>query len=612
MSRRHWLTPALTLLIVTTLQPTPASATTPATMTTTTATAADEARPASGPGTNYAIDDPFTSARTQWWRDDRFGMFIHFGAYSNLEGEYTRPDGTVCRNAEWIQRECQISKQDYERQAATFDPAGFDAEAIAQAAQDAGQKYVVITSKHHEGYAMWPTKVNDWNLRDHSGFDPNRDILAELKQATARRGIKLGFYYSIWDWHDPDFPDPATFPRYEQRMYAQLEELVDNYDPAILWFDGEWATDRPNNPWTDRDGERLEAYVRGLSPDIVINNRVGKRRVVDGDTGTPEQEIPGEPVAGQLWESCMTLNGSWGFARWDTNWKSPVELTRNLAGIAGRGGNYLLNVGPDRSGRIPAESVTRLRTMGDWLRVNGGAVHGAHEPGIVAEPAWGTVSRSGDKLYVSVYDWASTLTLDALTPFAVTGARVLGSDQGVAARRDGDVVTINPSGGPANDIATVIELTVRRDGPAGEANGTGLAARFWPNATFTGEPTVARTDRTVNYNWKYTGSPDPAIPAEPFAARWTGRVEAPYSGTYTFTTVSDDTVRLWVDGRLVIDNTTPHGPAVDRGTIALRAGQRYAIQLEQTEQGGEASMKLIWSSPDLTQQIVPAERLYPA
>jgi alpha-L-fucosidase len=171
-------------------------------------------------------------------------------------------------------------------------------------------------------------------------------------------------------------------------------------------------------------------------------------------------------------------------------------------------------------------------------------------------------------------------------------------------------VTITPTGGPTDDIATVIELTVAPERPAGPARGGGLHAEFWPNATFTGNPTVTRTDRTVNYNWKYTGSPDPAIPAEPFAARWTGRIEAPHTETYTFTTVSDDTVRLWVDGRLVIDNTTPHGPTVDRGTIALRAGHRYAIRLEQTEQGGEASMKLIWSSPSIGQQVVPASRLY--
>lgn len=567
---------------------------------------------AAGPGTNYATDDPFTSARTQWWRDARFGMFIHFGVYSHLAGEYTRPDGTVCRDAEWIQRNCAIPREEYEGIASGFDPAAFDAEAIAQAAQDAGQKYVVITSKHHDGYAMWPTAVNNWNLRDHSSFDQTRDIMAELKAATEKRGIKLGFYYSIWDWHDPDFPDPATFPRYRDRMYAQLKELVDNYDPAVLWFDGEWTTDRPNNPWTERDGEGLEAYVRSLDPGIVVNNRVGKRRLVDGDTGTPEQEIPTAPVAGQLWESCMTLNGSWGFARWDTNWKSPVDLTRNLADIAGRGGNYLLNVGPDPSGTVPAESVTRLRAMGDWLRTNGAAVYGAHEPGIVAEPSWGAVSRNGDKLYASVYDWAGTLRLAALAPFDVTGARVLGSDQQVTARRDGDVVTISPSGGPTNETATVVELTVRTAEPAGRADGTGLAAQFWPNSSFTGNPTETRTDATVNYNWKFTGSPAAALPAETFSSRWTGTVEAPFSENYTFTTLSDDTIRLWIDDRLVIDNTTPHGPAIDKATVPLTAGHRHAIKVEHTEQGGEASMKLLWSSPNTPQQVIPVERLYPS
>ena len=573
------------------------------------------AAPAAGPGTNYAIDDPFTSARTQWWREARFGMFIHFGVYSHLAGEYTRPDGSVCRDAEWIQRNCAIPRETYEQLATGFDPSSFDAEAIAQAAQDAGQKYVVITSKHHDGYAMWPTGVNDWNLRDHSSFDPTRDIMAELKAATAKRGIKLGFYYSIWDWHDPDFPDPVTFPRYRERMYAQLRELVDNYDPAVLWFDGEWATDRPNNPWTERDGEELEAHVRSLDSDIVVNNRVGKRRLVDGDTGTPEQEIPAAPVAGQLWESCMTLNGSWGFARWDTNWKSPVDLTRNLVDIAGRGGNYLLNVGPDPSGTVPQESVTRLRSMGDWLRTNGAAVYGAREPGIVAEPEWGAVSRSGDKLYVSVYDWpgaGGSLRLDALAPFDIIGARVLGSDQIVEASRDGAAVTLTPAGGPTNQTATVIELTVRPAAPAGPAEGSGLAAEFWPNASFTGDPTVTRTDPTVNYNWKFTGSPADVVPAETFSSRWTGTVEAAYSEDYTLTTVSDDTVQLWVDGRLVIDNTTPHGPAVDRATVPLTAGVRHTIRLQHTEQGGEASMKLLWSSPNTPQQVIPANRLHPS
>ncbi|MGO4750352.1 alpha-L-fucosidase, partial [Streptomyces sp. 2MCAF27] len=396
-----------------------------------------------GPGTDYATDDPFTADRTSSFRQDRFGMFIHFGAYSNLEGEYTRPDGTTCRDAEWIKRECDIPTDAYERQAAGFNPADFDAKAVVKAAKDAGMRYIVITSKHHEGYAMWPTKVNSWNLRDVSAFDKNRDIMAELKKAADDAGIKLGFYYSIWDWHDPDFADPATFPRYEKRMYAQLKELIDHYDPALLWFDGEWNTENPHNPWTARDGERLESYLRGLKPGLVINNRVGKRRVVDGDYGTPEQEIPATPVDGQLWESCMTLNNHWGYARYDRNWKSGTALTRNLLATASRSGNYLLNVGPDAHGRIPQASLDRLKQMGDWLRTNGqgDAVYGAGYGGLVEEPDWGSVSRKGNTLYAAVTQWPAAgrpLHLTSRTGFTVTAARVLGSDQKLTVTKTGD------------------------------------------------------------------------------------------------------------------------------------------------------------------------------
>ncbi|WP_184503597.1 alpha-L-fucosidase [Streptomyces botrytidirepellens] len=569
-----------------------------------------------GPGTDYASDDPFTSARTSWWRQDRFGMFIHFGAYSQLEGEYTRADGTVCRDAEWIKRNCQIPTSEYEDMAQGFNPSSFDAKAVVKAAKDAGQRYIVITSKHHDGYAMWPTKQNTWNLRDHSSFDKKRDILAELKTAADRAGIKLGFYYSIWDWHDPDFGDPATFPKYRERMYAQLKELVDGYDPALLWFDGEWDADNPTNTWSPKDGEQLEAYLRGLDPDLVINNRVGKRRVVDGDYGTPEQEIPDAQVDGQLWESCMTLNGHWGFAKYDGNWKSPRTLARNLLDIAGRGGNYLLNVGPDKLGRIPQPSVDRLREIGSWLGTSGQgrAVYGAGSAGLVAEPGWGAVSRSGNRLYASVTSWPAAgqpLHLTARAPFEVTRARVLGSDQKVAVAAAGDGFDLTPSGGPVDDIASVIELTVEPSGasvPPGR--GTGLRQEVFANDTFTGPPVVTRTDRTVNHAWRTAGSPDARVPADRFGVRWTGSLVPRHSQTYTLTTVSDDTVRVWIDGKLLIDNTTPHTAKVDKATVDLRAGQRHAIKIEYTEQTGEAHMKLLWSSPGQPQQIVPRTQLY--
>ncbi|TJZ57016.1 alpha-L-fucosidase [Streptomyces piniterrae] len=573
------------------------------------------ARSAAGPGTNHATDDPFTSERTSWWRQDRFGMFIHFGAYSNLEGEYTAPDGTVCRNAEWIKRECRIPDDAYEKQAAAFDPADFDAEAIVRAAEDAGQRYIVITSKHHDGYAMWPTKQNEWNLRDHSSFDKRRDILAELKRAADAAGINLGFYYSIWDWHDPDFADPSTFPRYKKRMYGQLKELVDNYDPALLWFDGEWDADNPTNNWSRRDGAELQAYLHELNPGLVVNNRVGKREVVDGDFGTPEQEIPAEPVDGQLWESCMTLNDHWGYARYDTNWKSSATVVRNLLDVASRGGNYLLNVGPDKRGRVPQPSVDRLREAGEWLGAHGrgGAVYGAGHTGLVADPSWGAVSRRGDDLYASVTSWPEAgrpLHLTARAPFTIASARVLGSSQRVAVTPSGDGFDLTPSGASTGVVASVIRLRIVPPQAAPAGTGTGLTAQSWANDSFSGPPAVTGVDPTVNESYRFDGSPDAKIPAEHFSTRWTGGIQPRFDETYTFTTVSDDTVRLWIDGRLVIDNAVPHGPKADKGTVALKAGQRHRIRIDHTEGTGEAHMKLLWSSPSQAQEIVPRRQLY--
>ncbi|GAA0380649.1 hypothetical protein Acor_02240 [Acrocarpospora corrugata] len=219
------------------------------------------------------------------------GVSVHFGAYSNYKGQY----GT-CRDAEWIKRQCNIKWNEYEAKAATFNPASFDANAIVQLAKQAGQKYIVITAKHHDGFAMWPTRVNRWNLRDHSGF--TRDILRELKNAATANGIKLGVYYSIWDWHDPDFV--SNFPAYVTKMTAQLQELVTSYDPAVLWFDGEWTESNPTNPWTAQNGEDLERFIRGISPQIITNNRVVKRRPVDGEFGTPEQSLASAPPSVQL------------------------------------------------------------------------------------------------------------------------------------------------------------------------------------------------------------------------------------------------------------------------------------------------------------------------
>jgi alpha-L-fucosidase len=565
--------------------------------------------PLAGPGTNHATDDPFTSPRTQWFRDARFGMFIHFGGYSQLEGEYQRSDGSTCQDAEWIMNKCKIPVADYERLVKSFNPAQFDAKAVVDTAKAAGQKYIVITSKHHDGYAMWPTKVNKWNLRDHSAFDRKRDILAELKAEADRQGIKLGLYYSIWDWHDPDARSTTDFARYKARMRAQLTELIDNYDPALLWFDGDWDTDNPPNPWTKQDGAELETFLRAKDPHLLINNRISKRapgvkerRVVDGDFGTPEQTFPSAPIDGQLWESCMTIPSKWGFAKWDKNFKNATTLTRNLVDIASRSGNYLLNVGPDKLGRIPAPESDRLRAMGSWLAQHGDAVYGAQAAQWVADPSWGAVSRKGGKLYLSVYDWSDSLHLKVLEPFDVTAARVIGSPQAVTVTKAGDGYDVKPSGAKTNDVATVIELTVRGEQAAPRGTGNGLKAQYFPANNWTGTPTTG-TDRSLNFAWRFDGGDN-------FSVRWTGFVQPRFSDTYTFLAVSDEIAKVWVDGKLVVDASDAHQARVDKGTIALQAGRKYSIRVDYAELTGEAHFKLLWSSPNQNQQVVPEEQLY--
>ena len=352
-----------------------------------------------------------------------------------------------------------------------------------------------------------------------------------------------------------------------------------------------------------------------MDPNLIVDNRVSKRRVDDGDFGTSEQSIPAAAVDGQLWESCMTINGHWGFASYDTNWKSSTTLTRNLVSIASRSGNYLLNIGPDRTGAVPAGAANALRGMGGWLAANGqnAAVYGVGVFRAVNQPTWGAVAWApGNKLEASVFTWpgaGNPLHLSTAAPVTITGARVLGSSQTVTVRAAGDGYDITPSGSATNAIATVIELSYT---PPGSTNGTGtgLRAQYWDNTSFSGTPKVTRTDPSLNFVWRYRGSPDASIPTDNFSARWTGSVQARQNTTYTFETVSDDTVQVWVDGKLVISNTNPHNATVDKGTITLQAGRRYSIRVDYTEHTGEATLKLLWYGPNEAQRIVPTSQLY--
>jgi len=346
--------------------------------------------------------------RMQWWRDAKFGMFIHWGLYSIPAGEW---DGKTAPGAsEWIIYQLKIPPAEYRaRLLPKFDPTKFDAEEWARIAKNAGMKYLVITTKHHDGFSLYPSKVNLYNV---SATPFNRDIMKEISEACRRQGIRIGWYHSILDWSHPD-ANREDWPKYAKVLRGQVDELLTSYGPIdIMWFDGEWTSE-----WTEEQGRELYEHIRKISPNTIINNRVGKGRagmagVHDasehvGDFGTPEQQIPGNGIPGYDWETCMTMNDSWGFKASDHHWKSTERLIRNLVDTTSKGGNYLLNVGPTSEGLIPEASVTRLSEMGDWLRVNGDSIYGAH-----ASPfkrlAWGRCTVDGDypaRLYFHIFDW---------------------------------------------------------------------------------------------------------------------------------------------------------------------------------------------------------------
>lgn len=327
--------------------------------------------------------------RMEWWRDDTFGMFIHWGPYAVPAGVYKGEK--IPGIGEWIMDRAQIPVEEYEQYAKQFNPVKYDADEWVQIARDAGMKYIIITSKHHDGFALWDSEVSDYDAVD---FAPiQKDLLAELKEAADKHGIKLGFYYSIMDWHHPDaqaphYPDYNTdekenpnFDQYvENYLKPQVKELVQKYDPAVLWFDGEWIPE-----WTHEHGVEMYVWLRKMKPGLIINNRVdvGRQGMQGmnrdggdfvGDFGTPEQEIL-DRTSDFDWEACMTLNDTWGYKKTDHNWKSTQTLVHNLVDIAAKGGNYLLNVGPTAEGVIPGESVARLAQMGAWLEVNGEAIY---------------------------------------------------------------------------------------------------------------------------------------------------------------------------------------------------------------------------------------------
>jgi len=371
--------------------------------------------------------------RLAWWHEAKFGMFINWGIHSLYGGVY-KGHQQARGGAEWIMNRCKIPVAEYREMARQFNPVNYDPDAWVKMAKDAGMKYLVISMKHHDGFVLFDSKASDWNVVDATPY--GKDLLQPLAFACKKYGIKLGIYYSqAVDWTNPGgaaarrlmregWPNPdsaridqytlehdghwdpvqetATFDEYIDHVAVpQVRELLTNYgEISILWWD--YATQMK----TVEGAEKLKKLME-LQPNIITNDRLHPD--FPGDTKTPEQAIPDrDAVDGQNWETCMTMNSSWGYRKSDNNWKSSDVLIRNLVKIAARGGNYLLNIGPKPDGTFPEESIQRLKEIGKWMEVNSEAIYGAQASPLKTLP-WGECTKKVVKnntiLYLSVFDW---------------------------------------------------------------------------------------------------------------------------------------------------------------------------------------------------------------
>ena len=375
--------------------------------------------------------------RMKWWHDAKFGMFIHFGLYA-ARGRH-----------EWDMEDEAVPVHEYEKLTAGFNPAPGSARKWAQLAKAAGMKYMVLTSKHHEGFCNWDTKLTNYNAVQ---FGPKRDVIREFVEAARAEGLRCGFYYSLMDWHHPDGArcqtDPAARRRFVDYTHGLIRELMTNYGKIdILWYDVSWPLDAAG--W---ESEKMNQMVFALQPDIIVNNR----NRLAGDFSTPEQTVKGEE-GGRAWESCMTLNDSWGFQRADDNWKTPRTVIRNLITCARDGGNYLLNIGPEPDGSIPPESVRILTEAGNWMKTGGQAIYGA-ERCQVARSTYANFTRKGNTLYMHVYFWpGSDVSISGLKQ-KVLSAKVLKTGQAAKVSQDGfrTLITGLPERAPDAPVTTIV------------------------------------------------------------------------------------------------------------------------------------------------------------
>ena len=413
---------------------------------------AQEPRPAdTGAPTTSTVED--RARRMKWWHEAKFGMFIHWGLYS------------VLGRHEWVMENEGIPVKEYERLADMFKPKPNAARDWARLARRAGMKYMVMTTKHHEGFCNFDTKLTDYCATKRG---PGRDLVREYVDAARAEGLRFGFYYSLMDWHHPDGArcktDEAARRRFVDYIHGQVKELMTNYGKVdVLWYDVAWPLDAKG--WESVEMNRM---VRKLQPDIIINNR----SKIPEDFDTPEQRI--EASANRPWESCMTLNDSWGYLAADNGWKSPTTVIKNLITCARDGGNYLLNIGPMPDGSIPQQSDIILSTVGEWMGKCGGTIYESDHC-LPRRGNYLSFTRKGNTLYAHVHYWPGETVVVGNLLNKVTSVKLLATNQAVMFEQDDFRVRL--TGLPRNAPQLVTTFALECDGEPKQDNETKRAQK---------------------------------------------------------------------------------------------------------------------------------------